>query len=177
MGRNNNLLALLVPLIITSCLSDNKKEYTNVYWLPKTKELAGTYLIDKEFHEKDKLSNDSIVLVLNENGKFKVRNFLSLDSNNYNNNFGFIPYSEGKWSLVKNPISSKENDYSTSIIMEYTGIYDKYNKYDKYLNKNNKFLEIQEMQMKISDSSFIFCFFTGDPDHDQYRYYFHQIKK
>ena len=43
--------------------------------------------------------------------------------------------------------------------MEYTGIY------DKYSNKNNKFLEIQEMQMKISDSSFIFCFFTGDPDY------------
>ncbi|WP_185146979.1 hypothetical protein [Chryseobacterium echinoideorum] len=68
MGRNNNILIFLLSIIVISCFSDNKKEYTNVYWVPKTKEFTGTYLLDREFHEKDKLPNDSIVLTLNENG-------------------------------------------------------------------------------------------------------------
>lgn len=177
MGRNYNILVFAISIfsILISCFKDDEKEYTNVYWIPKNKDLVGVYILDKEFHEKTKFPKDSILLLLFHNNTFKVKNFPY--SENYNsNNLNFIPYAEGAWKLDKNPISSEKNDYSTSIILNYKDQYSHYNGYDKYQNKNNRFLKTEEMQMKLSDSSFTICFFAGDPDNNQYRYYFKKVK-
>lgn len=81
MGRNYNILVFTIVLsILISCFGDDKKEYTNVYWLPKNKDLAGIYLLDREFHEKTKFPKDSILLLLFQNNTFAVKNFPYLEA-------------------------------------------------------------------------------------------------
>ena len=140
MDRNNHILKILFASVaiatLVNCSGENKKEkkeYINVNWIPKSKDIAGTYILNRDYHEK--LPKDSIFLKLKSNNTFIAKNYFYTE-------FGWdsikiIPYAEGIWSIEKNEYSSNKK-----INLIFNSSYKQFNGVDEFENMNNIFLKI-----------------------------------
>ncbi|WP_313303801.1 hypothetical protein [Empedobacter sp.] len=180
MDRNSRILKIVLSSIAStiflSCFNDkknNEEKFINVNWIPKNKNIAGVYILDKVHHEKQTLPRDSILLILNTDSSFVVKNYPYSKSFFGSDTLKFIN-AKGKWKLYQ--YKQDNIDYPIGLTLNFTGKYKEYNSIP-YTDTINNFTNSKEMYMRVKDSTFSFGFYNGDSDHSKNRFYFRQKKK
>ncbi len=79
MDRNSVFLIYIFISVtifaLTNCSRQKKEkiEYMSVDWIPSNKDIAGIYMLDRNYHED--LPKDSIFLKFNDDSTFIAKNF------------------------------------------------------------------------------------------------------
>lgn len=159
---------------LLSCSREKEDDYMNVKKVPLSENFKGEYIFEREFHEKILgLPKDSIILFLNADNSFTVKNYPYSKSFFGSDTLKFIPTACGTWRFKLHLNDNK--DFPISLFLDFTNDYKQYNSIPN-TDKINNFTYSQEMYKNKKDSTYHIGFYNGDSDSNSNRFYFRQKK-